>query len=119
MHLIDRRIKRLVTAFSSKQKRWFDLECINIYGRKRYRMVNSKKEKNPPHNVILPSQLGRLLIEYQEHPEAKSLAPDGSQCKSDTTGLLGRAHIVAGELRYTLLTLVCGSKHLVKLPTAA
>jgi hypothetical protein len=90
----------LVTAFSSKQKRWFNLECINIYGGKKYRMMNSNKEKNPPHNVVLPSQFGRLLIEYQEHPEAKSLAPDGSQCKSDTTGLLGRAHIVAGELRY-------------------
>jgi hypothetical protein len=90
----------LVTAFSSKQKRWFDLECINIYGCKKYRMVNSNKEKNPPHNVVLPSQFGRLLIEYQEHPEAKSLAPDGAPCKSGTTGLLKRAHVVAGEFRY-------------------
>jgi hypothetical protein len=67
----------LVTAFSSKQKHWFDLECVNIYGGKKYRMVNSKKEKNPPYNVVFPSQFGRLLIEYQKHPEAKSLAPDG------------------------------------------
>jgi hypothetical protein len=50
--------------------------------------------------VVFPSQFGRLLIEYQEHPEAKSLAPDGTPCKSDTKGLLKRAHIVAGELRY-------------------
>jgi hypothetical protein len=64
----------LVTAFSSKQKRWFDLECINIYGGKKYQMVNANKEKNPPHNGVLPSQFGRLLTEYQEHPEAKSLA---------------------------------------------
>jgi hypothetical protein len=90
----------LVTAFSSKQKRWFDLGCINIYSNKEYRMVNSNKEKNPPHNVVFPSQFGRLLTEYQEHPEAKSLAPDGTPCKSDTKGLLKRAHIVAGELRY-------------------
>ena len=90
----------LVSAFSSKQKRWFDLECVNIYGGKKYRMVNYKKEKNPPYNVVFPSQFGRLLIEYQEHPEAKSLAPDGTPCKSDTKGLLKRAHIDAGELRY-------------------
>jgi hypothetical protein len=90
----------LVTAFSSKQKRWFDLECINIYDGKKYRMVNSKKEKDPPYNVVFPSQFGRLLAEYQEHPEAKSLAPDGTPCKSDTKGLLKRAHIVTGELRY-------------------
>jgi hypothetical protein len=90
----------LVTAFSSKQKRWFNLECINIYDGKKYRMMNSNKEKNPPHNVVFPLQFGRLLIEYQEHPEAKSLAPDGTPCKSDTKGLLKRAHIVAGEPRY-------------------
>ena len=50
--------------------------------------------------MVFPSNFGRLLIEYQEHPEAKSLAPDGTLCKGDTRGLLKRAHIVAGELRY-------------------
>ena len=90
----------LVTAFSSKQKRWFDLECVNIYGRKKYRMVNPNKEKNPPQNVVLPWQFRHRLIEYQEHPEAKSLAPDGTPCMSDTKGVLKRAHIVVGELRY-------------------
>src|SRR5437762_9544548 len=42
----------------------------------------------------------RRVIEYQEHPEAKSLAPDGSQCGPETHGLLKRAHIIAGEFRY-------------------
>ena len=46
------------------------------------------------------SQFARLLVEYQEHPEPKSLAPEGTDCKADTCGLLRRAHIVAGELRY-------------------
>jgi hypothetical protein len=90
----------LVTAFSSKQKRWFDLECVNIYGGKKYRMVNYNKEMNLPSNVVFPLQFRRLLVQYQEHPEAKSLAPDGTPCKSDTKGLLKRAHIVAGEHRY-------------------
>jgi hypothetical protein len=41
----------------------------------------------------------------RNHPEAKSLAPDGSPCKADTTGVLQRkrlqrAHIVAGEFRF-------------------
>lgn len=34
------------------------------------------------------------------HREAKSLAPDGSPCKPDTTGLLRSAHVIAGEFRY-------------------
>jgi hypothetical protein len=41
-----------------------------------------------------------LLIEYQKHPEAKSLAPDGTACTGDTKGLLKRAYLVAGDLRY-------------------
>jgi len=34
------------------------------------------------------------------HPEAKSLAPDGTPCTADTRGLLQRAHVIAGEIRY-------------------
>ena len=90
----------LVTAFSPKQKRWFDLECVNIYDGKNYRMLDYNKQKNSPDNVVFPLQFERLLVQYQEHPEAKSLAPDGTPCKSDTKGLLKRAHIVVGELRY-------------------
>jgi len=90
----------LVTAFSPKQKRWFDLECVNIYDGKKYRMLDYNKERNSPDNVVFPLQFRRLLVQYQEHPEAKSLAPNGTPCKSDTKGLLKRAHIVAGELRY-------------------
>ena len=50
--------------------------------------------------MVFPSQFARLLIEYQEHPEAKSLAPDGTPCEADTSGLLQRAHVIAGEFRY-------------------
>ena len=36
-----------------------------------------------------------LLDSYQNHPEAKSLGPDGKPCEFDTRGLLQRAHVVA------------------------
>ncbi len=90
----------LVCEFSSQQERWFDLKCVNIHSGKKYRMVDCTKERNPPHNVVFPSQFARLLIEYQEHPEAKSLAPGGGPCEAGTRGLLQRAHITAGEFRY-------------------
>jgi hypothetical protein len=90
----------LVAAFSSRQERWFDMECVNIHSGKKYRMVDCTKDKHPSYNVVFPSQFARLLIEYQEHPEAKSLTPDGTPCEADTSGLLQRAHIVAGEFRY-------------------
>lgn len=90
----------LVVPFSSKQERWFGMKCVNIHSGKKYRMVDCTKEKNPPYNVVFPSQFARLLIEYQEHSEAKSLAPDGGPCEADTSGLLQRAHVVAGDFRY-------------------
>ena len=41
-----------------------------------------------------------MIEEYVRHPEAKSLGPDGNPCTAETCGLLQRAHITAGEIRY-------------------
>jgi hypothetical protein len=41
-----------------------------------------------------------LLNHYQGHPEAKSLSPDGESYRPETKGLLKRAHVIAGEIRY-------------------
>ena len=90
----------LVCEFSSKQEDWFDLECANVHGDEKYLLVNCKIKKNIPVNAVFPSQFARLLIEYQEHPEAKSLGPDGNPCTGDTRGLLKRAHVIPGEIRY-------------------
>ena len=91
----------LVCAFSSKQEQWFDLECVNVHNGKKYKMLNcGEANGNIPYNVVFPSQFAHLLIQYQQHPEAKSLAPDGTPCSADTRGLLKRAHVIAGEIRY-------------------
>ncbi len=91
----------LVCAFSSKQEQWFDLECVNVHNGKKYKMLNCNKTNGSiPYNVVFPSQFAHLLIQYQRHPEAKSLAPDGMRCTADTRGLLKRAHVIAGEIRY-------------------
>ncbi len=64
-------------------------------------MLNCKKTNGAiPYNVVFPSQFAHLLIQYQRHPEAKSLAPEGTSCNAETRGLLKRAHVIAGEIRY-------------------
>jgi hypothetical protein len=90
----------LVCEFSTAQERWIDLECVNVHDGKRYKMVDCTKGNDPQHNVVFPAQFARLLVQYLEHPESKSLAPDGTPCAADTRGLLKRAHVIAGELRY-------------------
>src|SRR5713226_2183563 len=59
-----------------------------------------KTDGNIPYNVVFPSQFAHLLIQYQQHPEAKSLAPDGTPCTAETKGLLQRAHVMSEEIRY-------------------
>jgi hypothetical protein len=44
-------------------------------------------------------QFAHLVIQYEKHPEAKSLAPDGNVCNPETQGPLRRAHIIAEEIR--------------------
>jgi hypothetical protein len=91
----------LVCAFSSKQEQWFDLECVNVHNGKKYKMLNCRETiGNIPYHVVFPSQFAHLLVQYQQHPEAKSLAPDGTACGADTQGLLQRAYVIAGEIRY-------------------
>lgn len=48
--------------------------------------------------TVVPESFRIVLRQYLRHPEAKSLAPDGTVCTGDTVGLLRRASIAAGEL---------------------
>jgi hypothetical protein len=41
-----------------------------------------------------------MMEEYIRHPESKSLGPEGESCAAGTRGLLQRAHITAGQIRY-------------------
>src|SRR6266849_5634619 len=86
-----------ITAFTKDRKRWTHAECINIRDGKHYQLA-LVQGKNL--NKLIPQTFGYVLRLYLCHPEAKSLAPDGTTCGADTCGLLKRASIHAGELRY-------------------
>ncbi len=91
----------LVCPFSSKQDQWFDLECTNVHDGKKYKMLNCNRTDGLlPYDVVFPSQFAHLLTQYQRHSEAKSLAPDGTSCGPETRGLLQRAHVIVGDIRY-------------------
>jgi hypothetical protein len=67
-------------------------KCINIHDAQSsvYELTNEYDGRR-----AVVRNFFMLLESYQNHPEAKSLAPDGGPCKFDTRGLLQRAHIVA------------------------
>lgn len=92
---------RLVAPFESDQTKWRHLKCINIAqpkDRKSYGLTTSFTSSGFGKKAVAET-FENLFYRYMQHSEAKSLGPDGTPCKSDTRGLLGRAHIVAGKHR--------------------
>lgn len=81
-----------ITSFSSDREQWMNAKCVNIYDPQSpvYELTNEYDGRR-----AVPKDFFMLLESYQNHPEAKSLGPDGKPCEVDTRGLLQRAHIVA------------------------
>jgi hypothetical protein len=81
-----------ITSFSSERDQWMRSKCINIHDPQSrvYELTGEYDGRS-----AVPKNFFMLLESYQNHPEAKSLAPDGRPCEFDTRGLLKRAHVVA------------------------
>jgi hypothetical protein len=98
---IDPERFRLVAPFESDQTQWKHLKCINIADpkdRQSYGLTTSFGSSEFGKRAVVET-FENLFYRYMQHPEAKSLGPDGKPCKGDTRGLLGRAHIIAGKHR--------------------
>jgi hypothetical protein len=55
-------------------------------------------QPKPKSDTVVPESFRIVLRQYLQHPEVKSLAPDGTMCTGDTVGLLRRASILAGDI---------------------
>jgi hypothetical protein len=82
----------LITAFSSERDHWMRSKCVNIHD---FRSPVYELTHEYDGCRAVPKNFFMLLDAYQNHPEAKSLGPDGKACEFDTRGLLQRAHIAA------------------------
>ena len=82
----------LITPFSSEREEWMNAKCVNIHDQQSpvYELTDEYDGRR-----ALAKNFFMLLDSYQNHPEAKSLGPNGNPCAFDTRGLLQRVHIVA------------------------
>jgi len=87
----------LITPYTKQRERWTDAECINVCDGKSYRLARRQSGKL---DKVIPQTFGYVLRLYRYHPEAKSLAPDGTQCSAHTCGQLQRASVTAIKPRY-------------------
>jgi hypothetical protein len=87
----------LVTSYTSNRGDWLNSECVNIFDGEIYRLALEQTAKL---DKVIPRTYGHVLYLYTKHPEAKSLAPDGTACTCETRGLLQRCSVVAASRRY-------------------
>jgi hypothetical protein len=87
----------VIVPFSSKQSEWSMLVGLDIHNRDRHGKFRQYRMDDPDFH---PLTYAHMMQEYIRHPEAKSLDPDGRPCTAETRGLLQRAHITAGTIRY-------------------
>jgi hypothetical protein len=78
----------LLTPFSKNRRTWAKSLCVNTRDGKSYRLNEISRA-----DLIA---LGDVLCGYIQHPEIKSLGPDGQKCKPETRGLLRRIPIKGG-----------------------
>ena len=84
----DRLKLTLLTPLSKSREGWAKSRCVNTHDGKVYRL-----DEFPDADVI---SLGDILCGYVNHPEIKSLGPDGAKCQAHTRGLLRRMAIKGG-----------------------
>jgi hypothetical protein len=78
----------LLTPFNKNREMWANSLCVNTRDGKSYRLDEISRA-----DLIT---LGDVLYGYIQHPEIKSLGPDGEKCSAETRGLLRRIRIKGG-----------------------
>jgi hypothetical protein len=87
----------LIAPFTSNPSRWYGLLWVNVHDGKSYRLAHPGKKL--PYEAA-PETYRDVVSRYRWHLEAKSLAPDGNPCTSQTAGLLRRTPVTADGFRY-------------------
>jgi hypothetical protein len=78
----------LLTPFNKNRSTWHKSFCINTRNGRSYQLNEMERP-----NLIT---LGDVLCGYIQHPEIKSLGPNGEKCRPETRGLLRRISIKGG-----------------------
>jgi len=87
----------VIVPFTSKQSARHSLVGIDIHNQDRRGGYRQYQMDDPNFH---PLTYAHMMEEYTQHPEAKSLGPDGNRCTAETRGMLQRAHTTTGRIRY-------------------
>ena len=94
---IERAAFTVVIPFTKDRRAWVNAEATDIYDGTHYHLA---QKQTAAHDRAIPQTFGSVLRQYPRHVESKSLAPDGTPCTAETRGVLQRARVTAGRLRF-------------------
>jgi hypothetical protein len=85
----------LVAPFCGKPSLWDDLEYQCVDTGEKGKLSNWVLHVDGKLVPLVKQTMGDVIRKYGEHPEFKSLGPDGSLCTKNTVGLLRRRPVIA------------------------
>ncbi len=85
----------LVAPFCDKPTLWENLDYVSVDTGKRGKLCNWLQHVGSKVVPLGKQTMTDVIRKYSEHPEFKSLDPDGSPCTKDTVGLLRRRPVIA------------------------
>lgn len=81
---------RVLATFEADPRKWSQLDWRDEYTRIRTRVTTGDRV-HPSMSTV--QSMRDVVTDYAEHPEVKSLGPDGYLCAKNTVGLLRRRHV--------------------------
>ena len=91
---VDKERFTLIAPYSSEPETWYKTRWVNVHDGKFFQLGKPGQRLS---YQVGPKTFGDVVGSYILHPEAKSLAPDGTPCDSRTRGLLIRTPVLAAH----------------------
>jgi hypothetical protein len=85
----------LVAPFCDKPSLWDDLEYVCVDTGEKGKLSSWALHIDGKLVPLVKQTMANVIRKYGEHPEFKSLGPDGSVCTKNTVGLLRRKPVIA------------------------
>lgn len=80
----------LIAPFCDKPSLWENLDYVCVDTGEKGKLCNWIQHVDDKIAPLGKQTMADVIKKYSQHPEFKSLSPDGSPCGKETTGLLRR-----------------------------
>jgi hypothetical protein len=87
---------RLVAPFDVDARRWEEFAWVDVHDPSTGPYRIATRDGRP--ELARIDSFDDVTAQYEAHPEAKALGPDGAVCGRRTRGLLRRRHVVVGPI---------------------